>query len=76
MYSNLRMNKHYPIEKMPAPLVLDSRVDLQDTGVENLCLARQAKFCLSDPVEAISEYSILVVFLREDIHLYQCMIGF
>jgi hypothetical protein len=26
---------------MPACLVLVSRVDLQDTGVDNLCLARQ-----------------------------------
>jgi hypothetical protein len=48
---------HQPIVRIPTPLVLVPRVQLQDISVENLCLAGQDIFSVPGPIEAIYQYT-------------------
>ena len=58
LYSNVCVEvDHQPIVRIPTPLVLVPRVQLQDISVENLCLAGQDIFSVPGPIEAIYQYT-------------------
>jgi hypothetical protein len=61
-YLNVRLDQqdhHQHVDLgMPALLVSIAQVRLQDIGVKNLCLARQAQFSESCTTQAIYQYNL------------------